>query len=76
MLAASLHLLPVTAAVGGVGTDLDEGREPELGRRLIVVEGVGTLTQHIADRLGLGFLGGDESGVAALKVALGVVAQL
>ena len=76
MLAAGLHLLPLAAAVGGVGTDIDKGREPERGRALKIVEGVGALAQHVADGLGLGVLGGDEPGVAALEVALGVVAEL
>ena len=76
VLAAGLDLLPRGAAVRDVGADLDEGREPELGLRLEAVGGVGALAEHVAHGLGLGVLVGNETEVAAVEGAGGVVAQL
>ena len=76
VLAAGLDLLPRGAAVRDVGADLDEGREPELGLRLEAVGGVGALAEHVAHGLRLGVLVGEETGVAAVEAAGGVVAQL
>ena len=76
VLAARLDLLPRRAAVGDVGADLDEGGEPELGLRPEAVGGVGALAEHVAHGLRLGVLVGEETSVAAVEAAGGVVAQL